>query len=338
MPKSMLRKSAGKPLIAVTMGDPAGIGPEVTVKAVADPRLHLRCRMLVIGDAGVMAEAIRSSKVPLKLKRQGMITDSGEEVAFLPIDSPRGRIEIGRPTRCSGLLAFEAIKVAVDMAIKRQVDGIVTSPVSKRSFALAGLGTVGHTEILQKLTHSKDVAMMLTSGGLRVVFATGHVQLVRVSRLLTVESLVTKIRLANTYLEKYMGISNPRIGVACLNPHCGEDGLVGDEEKKVIEPAIEIARSESIDVCGPFAPDWLLSEPVYKGFDLVIAMYHDQGMIALRRKGWDRVVNITLGLPIVRTSPGHGTGFDIAGKGIASPTSMVNAILECSRIAKRVAR
>lgn len=338
MRKSKLPRSAGKPLIAITMGDPGGIGPEVTVKAVADPRPHLRCRMVVIGDAGVMAEAIRAGKLPLRLKRQRMITDAGEEVEFLSLESRRGTLEIGRPTRCSGLLAFGAIKVAVDMAMRKRVDGIVTSPVSKRSFALAGLGMVGHTEILQKLTHSKDVAMMLTNGGLRVVFATGHVQLARVSGLLTVESLLSKIRLANTYIEKYMGIRKPRIGVACLNPHCGEGGLLGDEERKVIEPAIEIARSESIDVRGPFAPDWLLSEPVYKGFDVVIAMYHDQGMIALRRKGVDRVVNITLGLPIVRTSPGHGTAFDIAGKGTASAESMVNAILECSRIAKRVAR
>lgn len=337
MHKPKQPKSTTKPLIAVTMGDPGGIGPEITLKAIANQGLHHRCRMLVIGATDILADVIRSNRIPLKLKHGQIVTDFGKEVALLSLDSPRAKLEIGRPTRFGGLLAFDAVRIAVDMAMNKHVDGIVTSPVSKASFALAGLGMVGHTELLKKLTSSKEVAMMLVNGGMRVIFATGHVRLAKVSRLLTVESLVSKITLAHKYIQRYMGISNPRIAVACLNPHCGEDGLVGDEEKKVIEPAIETARSQSIDVCGPFAPDWLLSKPVWKGFDVVIAMYHDQGMIGLRREGFDRVVNITLGLPIVRTSPGHGTGFDIAGKGIANPKSMINAILTCSIIAKRVA-
>ncbi|MGQ9603367.1 MAG: 4-hydroxythreonine-4-phosphate dehydrogenase PdxA [bacterium] len=327
-----------KPLIALTMGDAGGIGPEIVVKAIAEQSLCSKCRLIVIGYPGVFEEAIHSSNLALKVKSDRIVTDFGDEVSLMTVGSMRKRITIGKPTKTSGLAAFKALKTAVDIAMSGGIDGIVTAPVSKRSFALAGLGMVGHTEILAKLTGSKDVAMMLTRDNMRVVFATGHVRLTMVSSLLTIKSLVSKIRIANSYIQEYMGIRNPRIGVACFNPHCGEGGLLGDEEKKIIEPAIRSARNESIDVQGPFPADWLLSEPIYKRFDVVIAIYHDQGMIALRREGFDKVINITLGLPILRTSPGHGTAFEIAGKGIASPRSMINAVAECARIVERLER
>ncbi len=329
-------RRAKKPLIAITMGDAGGIGPEITMKAIARRSLHSRCDLVVIGSPTAFEEAIVLSNLPLKIKADRIVTDFGKEVPLLVVTSARKRIATGKPTKSGGIAAFEALRTGVEMAMAGKVDGIVTAPVSKRSFALAGLGMVGHTEILSRLTDSKDVAMMLIRDDLRIVFATGHIRLSSVSRHLSVGSLVSKIELASSYTRKYMGIKNPRVGVACLNPHCGEGGFLGDEEKSIIEPAIRLARRRSIDVEGPYPSDWLLSEPIYKRFDVVIAIYHDQGMIALRRDGFDRVINITLGLPIVRTSPGHGTAFEIAGEGVANPTSMINAILECARIAERL--
>jgi 4-hydroxythreonine-4-phosphate dehydrogenase len=216
------------------------------------------------------------------------------------------------------------------------VAGIVTAPVSKESFAHAGYGMVGHTEILARLTGTRDYAMMLMNGGLRVVFATTHVAHAKAAARLTRPVLLRKLRIAHKYLGLYMGIADPRIGVACLNPHCGESGRLGREERDLIEPAVRAAREEGISVAGPFAADSIYRPTIADGLDAIIAMYHDQGMIPLKLKGHGDVVNITLGIPVVRTSPGHGTAFDIAGTGKASARSMTGAVLECVRIVKRL--
>jgi 4-hydroxythreonine-4-phosphate dehydrogenase len=232
--------------------------------------------------------------------------------------------------------AVKALKEGLGSVCSGRADGLVTAPVSKESFALAGYGMVGHTELLAKLTRTDDYAMMLTSGSLRVTFATTHVALREVARSLTARGILSKVRLTEEYLRRYMGISRARIGVAALNPHGGESGRLGVEEEKIIGPAIRRARAEGINADGPFPADSIY-RPGFSGrFDAIIAMYHDQGMIPLKLYGHGDVVNITLGIPCVRTSPGHGTAFDIVGKRRPSDRSMRMAILECARIAKRL--
>jgi 4-hydroxythreonine-4-phosphate dehydrogenase len=243
---------------------------------------------------------------------------------------------LGKASKTAGRTAVRALGRAVNLALKRDVEGIVTAPVSKESLAMAGYGMVGHTEVLAELTRTRDYAMMLENGDLRVVFATTHLRHRDVARRLTRVRLLKTMRLTRAYFERYLGIKDPRIGIACLNPHCGEGGLLGREEQDVIEPAVKAARHEGICVEGPLPADSIYRPVIADGFDVIIAMYHDQGMIPLKLRGHGDVVNITLGIPIVRTSAGHGTAFDIAGDFRASDRSMASAILECARIVKRL--
>lgn len=201
---------------------------------------------------------------------------------------------------------------------------------------MAGYGMVGHTELISRLTGTRSYAMMILRGRLRVVFATTHLKIGDVAGHLSRRSIVEKIDLARRYLPLYLGIENPRIGVTCLNPHCGEGGRLGNEEDRVIRPAVRQAARKGICVEGPYPADSIYKPTFVTRFDAIVAMYHDQGMIPLRLKGHDDVVNVTLGIPCVRTSPGHGTAFDIAGRFTASATSMVKAVLMCARIAKRL--
>jgi 4-hydroxythreonine-4-phosphate dehydrogenase len=218
---------------------------------------------------------------------------------------------------------------------------MVTAPVSKESLALAGYGMAGHTEMLARLTRTRLYAMMLVRKDLRVIFATTHVPISAVADRIRRKDLVDKFALGSEYLRTYMGIRRPRMGVCCLNPHCGEGGMLGREEKKIIIPAIESARSKGINVEGPYPADSIFGKNLAPGFDAIVAMYHDQGMIPLKMIRQEELVNITLGLPIVRTSPGHGTAFDIAGRSVAGRRvadcrGMISAALECARIAKRI--
>jgi 4-hydroxythreonine-4-phosphate dehydrogenase len=226
--------------------------------------------------------------------------------------------------------------MAVDLAVSGEVSGIVTAPVSKESLAMAGYGMVGHTEMLARLTRTKIYAMMLARKGLRVIFATTHVPVSSVPRRLKKRDLVEKFAIGNEYLKKYMGLRRPKLGVCCLNPHCGEGGALSGEEKKIIIPAIKAARKKGINVEGPHPADSIFGKNLAPLFDAVVAMYHDQGMIPLKMVRQEEVVNITLGLPIVRTSPGHGTAFDIVSRRVADHRGMVTAARECARIARRV--
>ena len=330
------RRSDSRPLIAICMGDAGGIGPEVTLKALARASVKKACRAVVIGDLRFLRKSAGDLRIPVTLRRATVFgRASGESVYVYDVARLSGKPPVGEPSLRAGRAAGKAVEQAVRLALLGKVRGIVTAPVSKESFAHAGYGMVGHTEILARLTGTRDYAMMLTNGSLRIVFAGTHVPHAKAAGKLTRTGLLRKFRIAHEYLDLYMGIADARIGVACLNPHCGESGRLGREEREVIEPALNAAREEGICVEGPIAADSIYRPAIADGFDAIIAMYHDQGMIPLKLKGHGDVVNITLGIPVVRTSPGHGTAFDIAGTGKASARSMAGAILECVKIVKR---
>jgi 4-hydroxythreonine-4-phosphate dehydrogenase len=287
----------GKPRIAITEGDPAGIGPEIARKAASDPRVLDVCEPVLYG-AG-----------------------------------PDARFEVGTLSAAAGKAAYEAIVAATADAQAGKVDGLATAPLNKEALRLAGYPWNGHTDLLAHLTGSKHVAMMFYSDELRVVLATVHVPLAEVPRLLTQAVMEQTIALAWRELPLFDKVP-PRLAVAGLNPHAGEHGLFGQEEQSVIEPAIARCRAKGIDVSGPFPGDTVFVRARKGEFDAVIACYHDQGLIPVKLLAFGRAVNVTLGLPIVRTSVDHGTAFDIAGKGIADAESMVGAVLLAARLAR----
>ncbi len=319
------------------MGDIGGIGPEISLRAACSPSVNKVCEPVIVGDSRFLRGLARRTGIKVKLKGSATLRRRADEsVAVLDVARVPGRPTMGRSSRVAGLVAGRAVEEAVRLAVSGDVAGLVTAPVSKESLALAGYGMVGHTELIARLTGSETYGMMILRGNLRIVFATSHVALRSVARRLTKRGLLTTIKLTRDYLNLYMGIPDARIGVACLNPHCGEGGRVGREEKNIIEPAVQMARDQGICADGPYPADSIYRPAFADGFDAIVAMYHDQGMIPLRQRGHDDVVNITIGVPCVRTSPGHGTAFDIAGKCPASEKSMVKATLECVRIAKRL--
>jgi len=287
-----------KPRIGITVGDPAGIGPEIAGKAAADPRVQAACEPVVYGPP------------------------SGSR--FTP----------GQLSAEAGRAAYDAICAAVKDAQAGLVDGISTAPVNKLAFSRAGLPWKGHTDLLAHLTGSPRVAMMFWSEPLKVVLATVHIPLASVPGALTQDLVEGIIDLASRELPRF-GVARPRLAVAGLNPHAGEDGLLGDEERRVLRPSIEAAQARGVCVEGPFPADTLFGRAVRGEFDAVIACYHDQGLIPVKLLAFGRAVNVTLGLPIIRTSVDHGTAFDIAGRNTADPASMIEAILLASRLARR---
>ena len=286
-----------KPRIAITAGDPAGIGPEIAAAAAADPRVLAVC----------------------------------EPVVYAPPDSQR--FHPGILSGEAGRAAYDTIVRAVDDARQRRVEGVATAPVNKEAFRLAGLPWSGHTDLLAHLTGAPHVAMMFHSVAIRVVLATVHIALAEVPRALTQPSLEATIDLTARELPRY-GVAQPHIAVAGLNPHAGEHGLFGHEEETVIAPAIAACRARGVDVTGPFSGDTVFLRAHRGEFDVVVACYHDQGLIPVKLLAFGEAVNVTLGLPIVRTSVDHGTAFDIAGKGVANPESMIAAVLLAARLAR----
>ena len=287
-----------RPRVAITAGDPAGIGPEIAAKAAADPRVRAACEPIVYGP-------------------------------------PEGsRFSPGRLSADAGRAAHDAIVRAVDDAKRGEVQAIATAPINKQAFRLAGLPWAGHTDLLAHLTGARDVAMMFYSDVLRVVLATIHLPLAEVPRALTASLMQRTIALTARELPKFDKIE-PRIGVCGLNPHAGEHGLFGREEDEAIRPAIETCRAHGIDVSGPFPADTIFVRARRGEFDVVIACYHDQGLIPVKLVAFGQAVNVTLGLPIIRTSVDHGTAFDIAGRGVADPESLVSAVVLAARLARQ---
>jgi 4-hydroxythreonine-4-phosphate dehydrogenase len=312
--------------LAITMGDPAGIGPEIVVRLVADERCTLP--VVVIGDAGVLERAAVATGVDVAIKTVGSV----EEVAAgsggvhvlaetaLPGDLPWGRLDAR-----AGQAAFGYVVKGAELALAGRVAGLVTAPINKEALRLAGLAYPGHTEILAELSGSKRFAMMMINRELRVVLVTIHEPLRSAIDAITVDGERAVIGLAHDALVR-AGIGRPRIAVAGLNPHAGENGLMGTEDLAVIAPAVRSARANGIDASGPWPPDTVFMRARDGEFDVVVAQYHDQGLIPIKYLGLDHGVNVTIGLPFVRTSVDHGTAFDIAGTGTADHTSLLTAL------------
>ena len=328
------------PVLGITMGDPAGVGPEVTAKALARPDVAASCRAVVIGDGSIMEATLELLHSSLRLHRVGRVADcvwTPGTIECLDLENVDARaLPRAAVSAAAGRAAYASIETGVRLCQAGEVDGLVTAPINKEALAAAGLQHSGHTEILARLSGTTDFAMLLMGDELRVIHVTTHVALRRVPDLVTRDRVLRVIRLAQHTMGD-LGEPRPRIAVCGLNPHAGEEGLFGDEEQKEIIPAIEAARREGLDVHGPLPADTLFSRARGGEFDIVVAMYHDQGHVPVKTLGfvfdkaagtWTGLsgVNVTVGLPFLRVSVDHGTAFDRAWKGIANPDSMVEAI------------
>ncbi len=336
-----------KPVIGITIGDPAGIGPEIAVMALSREDVYNYCNPVLLGDAKVIDLACKSVNINLKIN---LIDDCAnanykhgtiDVIDFDNVDL--SKLELGKVSAMAGKAAFEYIHKVIQLANEDKVSAVVTGPIHKESINLAGFNYSGHTEIFARYTDTKKYAMLLTDDSLRIVHVSTHVSLREACDFVKNERILDVIEMLNEACIQF-GIENPRIGVAGLNPHAGDGGLFGDEEEDEIIPAIKKAVEGGYNVSGPFPPDTLFTKAKAGEFDGCVAMYHDQGHIPFKLNGfeWDKDkkrmksvkgVNITLGLPIIRTSVDHGTAFEIAGKGIANPDAMLAAIKYASQLA-----
>ncbi len=334
------------PIIALTMGDAAGIGPEVLVRAAACSQLRSICRPVAVGHPDVLQRAAQLTNMPLRIEEVGSFEElsgwsppstSDADSQILPCikacDDSVAEVPFGAIDARAGQAAYDCLVASTKAALAGLISGITTAPLNKAALRAAGLDYPGHTEILGHVCGVDEFAMMLylppgdivkSPRGLGVVHTTLHTSIRSVPDLLSQASIAANIRLMDSFMRR-VGCETPRVGVCALNPHAGEEGLFGDEEARLIAPAVQQCRQVEIESTGPIPADALLRRAVGGEFDGVVAMYHDQGHIALKLIGFDRAVNITLGLPIVRTSPSHGTAFDIAGQGIASAEGMIEA-------------
>jgi len=331
-----------KPTIAITMGDPAGIGPEIIAKTLADKETYSICNPLVVGDGSAMRMGLEVAKQNLMVNTIDSPADARFQYGVIDLIDLHNldpeRLEMGKPAAMSGTASAEFVLHAADLALQNKVDAIVTAPLNKEALHLGGYNYPGHTEIFAEKSGTKDYAMMLATGNLRVVHATTHIPFKEIPENLTSERIYTSIHIAHEACLS-LGIENPRIAVAGLNPHSGDGGLFGDEEARIITPAINTALNEGLNVDGPVPPDTVFGKAVGGQYDIVVALYHDQGHIPVKLLGmkydeatgkWDSVsgVNITLGLKFIRTSVDHGTAYGKAGRkeGTANPDSLKEAI------------
>jgi len=321
------------------MGDPLGIGPEIVVRALASAPVRRRARFILRGLEGPLVRAAESLGIEpywRQARRDSSAVATGVGAGVLLIDdaehaaagAPRGQ---RGPTKLGGEASFRFVEDAIADAKRPEgdplrADAIVTAPISKAGWSLAGRGRYpGHTELLAARFGAKRHAMMFVSPRLRVALATGHIPLMQLRDKLTIGKVFDAIDLAHEGTVA-LGVDAPRVAVCGLNPHAGEGGILGDEETRLIEPAIRLARDGGVDARGPFPGDTVFRRAIDGEFDVVVAMYHDQGLIAVKTLEWERAVNCTIGLPVLRTSPDHGTAFDIAGTGVADPSSLLAAI------------
>lgn len=319
-----------RPTIAITMGEPAGIGPEVIVKALADPQLRQRAKYIIYGMNELLAYAAdlvefdvfwwrdQSSK-QLRSYSQDVVVVDYDQYSILGST-------IRAPSRLGGQASMRFCLDAIEAANRKIVDAVVTAPIAKESWKLAGYNYPGHTELFAERTETRRYAMMFAGGPLKVVLATVHIPLNGLWGRLNIGAVFQPIELLHEALVNWFDIEKPRIAVCGLNPHASENGQFGDEEQRIITPAITMAREQGINVTGPYAPDTIFLAARDGKYDAVVAMYHDQGLIPVKLLAFDQAVNLTLGLPFVRTSPDHGTAFDLVGKNRANPGSMHSAI------------
>lgn len=314
--------------VGISIGDINGISPEVVIKALSDNRVLLDFTPIIYASNKVLShhkklldlnefnyQSVKSAS-DARNRKVNVVSVSDEDVAF----------DLGKPTEASGRFAFQSLEAATQDLAAGKIDVLVTAPISKEAMSLSGFEFPGHTEYLASLSSKSEALMLMVSGELRVALVTIHVPIKDVPNLLTTQRIYDKIKELETSLRKDFGIIKPKIAVFGLNPHAGENGKMGTEEKEIIAPAINKAFNEGIMAFGPYPADGFIGSPIRKQFDGVLAMYHDQGLAGFKALAFDDGVNFTAGLPIVRTSPDHGTAYDIVGKNMASPASMLNAI------------
>jgi 4-hydroxythreonine-4-phosphate dehydrogenase len=324
-----------KPIIAITIGDFNGIGPEVALKAAANPSIRRICRPLLVGPFNVFQHTQRALKIRVVLEKAMLPLLKQKGIPVLDVgDGVWADVQFGKITKAAGKNAGIAIERAVELCLKNHAHAMVTGPLSKEALHLAGYNFPGQTEMITLLSRSERVAMMLVSTPLRVGLVTIHTALRDVSSAITKEKIVEKGEIVHTTLVKHFHVARPRLAVLALNPHAGEGGHIGDEEQTTIRPAIEQLKSLSIAADGPFPADAFFGMRSHKYFDAVLAMYHDQGLIPLKIHSMGKAVNLSAGLNIIRTSPDHGTAYDIAGKGKANISSMLEAIRLAVRFTK----
>jgi 4-hydroxythreonine-4-phosphate dehydrogenase len=325
------------PKVGITLGDPTGIGPEIVVKALSKKAPYQFCRPIVFGDQRVLLKTIHrlGTRTDVEILKEAPEEGySPRKIFLLPLSQlGSASLRFGKPDRACGLAMVRYVEEAVRWVRDRKLDALTTCPINKQAIREAGYPFPGHTELLAHLARASAVAMMFVGSKWKIVLVTTHLPLHQVAQSITKDRVLSTIRLTAEGLGKYFGIPRPRIAVLGLNPHSGEEGVLGDEERREIIPALKKAKSRGIDVEGPFPADsfFNLSD---SSFDAVVAMYHDQGLIPIKMLDFQRAINFTLGLPFIRTSVGHGTAYDIAGKGLADPNNLINAILLASNLSK----
>ena len=331
-----------RPIIGLTMGCPCGVGPEVIVKALRNQALHACCRPIVLAAPAALERELQRQA---DTRRVHLITDPAhahtdpQAIDVLPVaDLPEDKMVYSQPTAETGRVMAQCIETAADLALSKRIAGLVTAPISKKTLQQAGYAFPGHTEMLAHRTGTSRVVMMLAGTRLRVALVTIHCALRTACDALTTTQIQETIAITHTHLQRDFGLPAPRIAIAGLNPHAGEDGLFGDEEQRIIAPAIEAAAAAGMAASGPYPPDTLFYRAAQHEFDAVVCMYHDQGLIPLKLLHFDDAVNITLGMPIIRTSVDHGTAYDIAGQNRASAASMTAAIRCAVTMAQNRAR
>ncbi len=328
-----------RPIVGITMGDAAGVGPEIIVKALALAETYADCRPLVIGDRHRIELTIAGLGVPLTVHT---VSNPAEGIYQLgTVDVLQGteidlrEIAYGKvDARCGGA-AVHFVRLATELALRGEIDAICTAPLNKDAMNQAGFHYPGHTEMLAEFTNTPNYSMMLSSGKLRVLHNSTHVSLSEAIRRVTTARVLEVIRLADSAAREYLGIERPHVAVAGLNPHAGENGLFGSEDRDEIVPAIEAARAEGLHVTGPLPGDTVFARAHAGQFDICVAMFHDQGHVAVKMLGFDGGVNTTIGLPIIRTSADHGTAFGRAGQWRASAQSQIEAVQLAAHVARK---
>jgi 4-phospho-D-threonate 3-dehydrogenase / 4-phospho-D-erythronate 3-dehydrogenase len=328
-----------RPLIAMTMGDPAGIGPEIIIKCINDKTISSRIRPLIIGNFNAFKRVEHFNKL---INRIIMIDETSQlskikfksgDIGFIQSDTYNGITQPGITNKIAGRLSYLAVKRGIELAIDKKIDAVVTGPICKGSWRAAGIYFHGHTELIAKMTKNKRYSMMFISKLFRIILVTIHEPIRKVPKLLKITRVIDVCITGNETLKKFFKIRKPRLACAGLNPHAGENGLFGHEEKQIILPAIKKLNKMGVLVSGPFPADTLFNEQMFNKYDLFVCMYHDQGLIPFKMEAFYEGVNITAGLPIIRTSPDHGTAFSIAGQNIADHRSMREAILVAREMA-----
>ena len=328
---------AHKPAIAITMGDPCGVGPEVVAKALADPRVYAACRPLVVGNTHAMQQAVRQADLPFRVNDLADPAAAGRDPRVLDVVDTHNLnpedITVGQVSPACGRAAMEWVTRAGEMALAGVVEAMATAPLNKEAASLAGYKSIGHTELLHQLTGSKEVGTMLMAKNLRVVHLTTHRSLRLACGYVKKDRILEFLQLTHDSFVKW-GVPHPRIAAAALNPHGSDGGLMGNEEAEEIAPAVAAAQGRGIDAVGPIPADIVFHQAIQNRYDVVLAMFHDQGHIPVKVYGFEESITANLGLPFVRTSVDHGTAFDIAGQGTASHTSMLEAIRLAVALAK----